>query len=126
MIREIECNICGVQFKSRQDISHHRQTKHQMFRKSRCKYYPDCVDEDECFFEHKDTTDNIQAGNEYFCRNGENCLVQTCKFSEKNHMSGNFILCRFQENCNTSSCVFKHISERRSFLGDVPINQRRK
>ena len=50
--REIECNICSEIIENRQQISEHRRTKHQMYRKIQCTFFPDCYDGDECFFEH--------------------------------------------------------------------------
>ena len=47
--REVSCNICGEWIENRQNIGNHRQEKHQIFRKSLCRFFPNCVDEDECF-----------------------------------------------------------------------------
>ena len=48
--RQIDCNICGENLQSRQEISGHRKSVHQMYRKLKCRFYPDCIDENECFF----------------------------------------------------------------------------
>ena len=64
---------CGDKLVSRQEISSHRESKHQMFRIANCKYFPGCIDEDECFFKHE----NKENQNSYFCSNGENCSDQS-------------------------------------------------
>ena len=119
--REIDCNICGDKLASRSDISVHRQMKHQMFRRVQCKFYPDCVDEDECFFEHKDINNTGATENRnqqsFNCANGDSCSNQSCTYSEKNHINVENVLCKFQANCNRLSCMFKHNMERKAFLG---------
>ena len=54
--RGIECTICKEKLVSREEIKSHRQTKHQMFRKIACKFFLDCLDENECLFEHENVT----------------------------------------------------------------------
>ena len=77
--REIKCNICDENLQSRDKISVHRQTKHQMFSRVKCKFYPECIDGDECFFEHNVGSDAPETdGRSYFCPNGENCNDQSC------------------------------------------------
>ena len=51
--RETACNICEDMIESRQQIGNHRQTKHQIFKKVLCRFYPSCLDGDECFFVHE-------------------------------------------------------------------------
>ena len=124
--RKIDCNICGKALQSRQHISEHRQTEHGMFRKLKCKFYPDCIDEKECFFTHEDGTDNnnaqsVQIKTKY-CPSGEACKNQSCEYSEQNHKNTRDILCRFQTKCNRSDCIFKHDIEKSSFLGDCGKN----
>ena len=98
-----------------------------MFKKIVCKFPPGCIDGDECFFEHSDPRPyNYEPSkNNYFCTNGEQCLDQSCQFSEAKHMKPNSS-CRFQENCNRLSCVFKHNVERKAFLGEGSLNKKGK
>ena len=42
--REIECNICCMSLNCIKEISDHRKTEHQIFKKIRCKYYPNCIE----------------------------------------------------------------------------------
>ena len=49
--REVDCSICGDILASRQEIGCHRQNKHQLFRIASCKFYPNCIDGSECFFQ---------------------------------------------------------------------------
>ena len=107
--RTIECSICGDILRSRQDIRQHRADKHNMFYNRACKFFPDCFDEDECLFEHKDPKQST-------CPMGDNCDNQECSFNEKEHKSLNRISCRFQEKCNRLGCQFKHNVLRQSFL----------
>ena len=119
--RSIECTICSEMLGSREDITSHRQSKHLMFRRISCKFFPDCYDEDECLFEH-----NLNEQSRLtVCPKGKDCSDQSCSFSEKNHRSQNPILCRFQEKCNRSACPFKHTAVRKSFLGLSPLKARR-
>ena len=94
--REVSCNICDEAIKSRQDISNHREIKHNMFRKALCKFYPDCLDADECFFSHDEST---TARPSPFCPRGDACSDQTCKYSDSNHINMKNILCKFQAYC---------------------------
>ena len=48
----VECIICVIMLESRQKISNHRQIKHQIQTIARCRFFPECIDEDECFFKH--------------------------------------------------------------------------
>ena len=50
--REVDCTVCGERLESRQNISQHRKDKHQMFKIAKCKFFPQCIDADECFFTH--------------------------------------------------------------------------
>ena len=110
--REISCNICDEKLKNREEINSHRQIKHKMSRKIACKFFPDCIDEDECLYSHEELekTKNI-------CADGDRCLNQSCKFSEASHLKSKIILCKFQENCNRINCTYRHITERKAFLG---------
>ena len=115
--RPIECIMCAETLQNRQEIVNHRRTKHQMYRKTACKFYPDCYDGDECLYEH-----NIDDGsNLSVCPNGQNCTDQSCGFSEQNHKSWSQTPCKFQESCNRSGCSFKHDSRR----GRNPKNKRK-
>ena len=59
--RQVDCNICGETLQSRQLISEHRQEKHNIFRKLKCKFYPNCIDGSECFFIHEEDTETENA-----------------------------------------------------------------
>ena len=128
--RQIECNICGVTLESRQEISSHRELVHQMFRKIKCRFYPDCFDEEECFFVHEEVS-NFQS--EYqntkqsrYCLKGENCDNQSCEYDETKHKKIKDVLCRFQSKCNRSECMFKHVMEKASFLENCDQSSKRK
>ena len=123
--REVNCNICGEMLNSRQSISGHRQAKHQMNKIAICKYYPECIDEDECFFKHEEQNEEIDK-NRMFCTEGEECSNQSCTKSEAYHKNTKNFLCRFQENCNKLKCSFKHTIERKAFLGVGSLNSKEK
>ena len=111
--RNIECTICGDLLNSRQDITVHRQEKHRMFRKLICKFYPDCLDGDECLYQHGSKDDNSET---FGCPKGEGCLDQSCSFSEKEHRNMSRPLCRFQGRCTREGCPFKHKVKPSAFL----------
>ena len=114
---------------SRQEISTHRRNEHDIVRKIKCKFYPDCIDQDECFFVHKESTPQSEEnGNRQYryCVQGEECQNQSCEFDETKHKNMKDIMCRFQARCNRSECAFKHIVERASFLGNCTQNYKRK
>ena len=86
-----------------------------MFRKIVCKFFPDCLDGDECLFEHDNIKrDGLDAS---MCPNALGCVDQACVFSEQNHKRPNRELCRYQAKCNRSGCRFTHNDERMAFLG---------
>ena len=114
--RQIPCNICGEELQSRQKISEHRNKKHGITQKAVCRFYPNCFDQDECFFFHKEGNQNEGAESIDICSNGENCTDQTCNYSEWKHNTAR-VLCKFQENCNRLKCPFKHLMPRKAFLG---------
>ena len=124
--REIECNICGLNLSSREEISNHRKIEHQMYRKFKCRSFPNCIDEDECFFEHDDNPDDRKAERSYFCPQGLNCRNQACDYNQSKHVDVGNVMCRFQTKCNRSECIFKHTMQRSSFLGNCSSNFRRK
>ena len=82
--RSIDCNICGENLESRDQISTHRKIVHKMFKRIKCKFFPNCLDEDECFFIHEDTS-SIEITDNQHCLEGENCKEQSCEFSVKEH-----------------------------------------
>ena len=90
-----------------------------MFRKTKCRYYPNCIDQEECFFVQEEETDSRENlyRQERYCPEGENCINQSCKYDESKHKNMKDILCRFQERCTKSECAYKHEAERSSFLG---------
>ena len=110
--REIECTMCGETLQSREDIKGHRERKHQIFQRTFCKFFPSCIDGDECLFEH--VRDVNEASH---CPNGQSCDDQTCKFSEQKHSTIK-VLCKFQTNCNKLNCPYTHSVERKAFLGE--------
>ena len=122
--RGLECNVCGEDIPSRQELKEHRESKHQMFFKVFCKFFPDCIDGNECLYEHERNTHEKEN---YFCAAGEQCDDQSCKFSEQNHKKTKAkVLCKFQSNCNRLNCTFKHIVARKAFLGVGSKNTREK
>ena len=121
--RGIECNVCGKWVKSRQAIKKHREDEHGMFRKVFCKYFPTCMDEDECLYEHdKDPKDDESNG---YCSRGEECEDQSCNFSERSHKIRR-PLCSFQSNCSRLNCPYKHTVSRKAFLELGSSNSKRK
>ena len=107
--RAVKCNICDESLKSRQELSSHRQIRHRISRKQICRYYPDCLDGDECLFSHDSSV----------CRSGDSCIDQSC---EKQHRSAPITSCKFQENCNKADCRYKHFVPRKAFLEEVQGN----
>ena len=93
-------------------------------------YFPDCIDEEECFFAHEDNQSSLSAGlnigRNRYCPRGESCDSQACEFSENNHLNAENVMCRFQAKCIRSECMYKHVMERTSFLGDCRQNFVRK
>ena len=114
--RSIPCNICGEEIQSRSDIGEHRKNKHGINKIAICKFYPNCLDQDECFFIHEEGNQNEQKESLEVCPNGENCTDQSCGFSEWKHKTST-VLCKFQQNCNRLNCPFKHTIARKAFLG---------
>ena len=118
--REIECNICGETIKSRTDIKSHRETKHQMYQKVYCKFFPACIDGEECLYEH------VRGSNEVsYCPNGQMCKDQACKISDKKHAKQN-VLCMFQANCMRLNCPYTHTTTRKAFLEEGSVGNLRK
>ena len=99
--------------------------KHEMCKIAVCKFYPECIDEDECFFRHENKNSEHNR-NKSFCVNGDECSNQSCPVSDSNHKNMKKILCRFQENCNKLRCSFKHNVERKAFLGVGSLNSKEK
>ena len=111
--REIECNRCGENISSRQELKEHRETEHQMVNKIYCRYFPNCMDGDECLYEHgKADFQEIAYG---LCPEGVECKNQACKYNDKEHR-GSKGLCKFQVNCNRLNCNYKHLGSRKAFL----------
>ena len=110
--REVDCNMCGDKIKSRSDIKKHREIKHQISQKVFCKYFPNCLDGEECLFLHESV-----PGGDSVCPEGEDCNNQSCNFSEQSHLKTK-LLCIFQANCNRLNCPFKHTVPRKAFLGE--------
>ena len=123
--RNVECNICGEQLQSRDQISTHRKIVHKMVKKIKCKFYPTCLDEDECFFVHEEVSSQ-EAQEPESCLDGENCQNQSCEFPEREHRKKSEILCKFQSKCNNPGCRFRHVMEKASFLGNCTQNYKKK
>ena len=60
--REIMCNSCGDNLPSRQELKEHRASKHQMMKKVYCRYFPNCLDEDECLYVHEKIEESKTSG----------------------------------------------------------------
>ena len=90
--------------------------------KIKCKFYPNCLNKDECFFVHDEESKQDEEEDKY-CIEGDNCKNQSC---EREHRSTNNILCRYQSKCSKSTCRFKHMAEKASFLGGCAQNLRKK
>ena len=106
--RSIKCTMCDDILNSRQEIASHRQYKHGMFKKQLCKFYPNCLDGDECIYEHVTLEQDSST-----CVASENCRDQACT---KKHRKSLKILCKFQANCNRLSCPYQHTVQRTAFL----------
>ena len=127
--RTVKCNICGSSLESREEISNHRKVEHRMSRKTKCRYFPNCIDENECFFVHNENEENQLDDRNVksrYCLKGENCADQSCEYSEVNHLNVKNVMCRFQERCNKPECMFKHMVERASFLAACTQNSKKK
>ena len=92
-----------------------------MFRRIFCIYFPNCVDEDECLYEHEKST----AEEVNICSKGKECNDQSCTFSEKQHSNAR-PSCKFQAGCNRLNCAYKHSFSRKSFLEVGSLNRKRK
>ena len=108
--KEIDCNMCGDTLESRGDIKKHREQKHKIYQKTYCKFYPNCIDGDECLFEHAQESNDGSN-----CPKGKECDDQSCKFSEQRHLT-NKVFCKFQTNCNRLNCSYIHNNVRKAFL----------
>ena len=126
--RPIDCNICGVKLESRQDISEHRKVEHKMFKRIKCRFYPNCIDQDECFFIHEESVpvQETRYRSHGYCPDGLECHNQSCEYSDNNHKNFKEILCRFQARCNRAECEFKHVVDRTAFLALCAKNYERK
>ena len=126
--RSVDCNICGSSLESREEISNHRKVVHKMSRKTTCRFFPNCIDEDECFFAHNQNEESQEdrTGKSRYCLKGEKCEDQSCEYSEVNHLNVKNVICRFQERCNKPECMFKHMMERASFLAACTQNSEKK
>ena len=80
--REITCNSCGDILPSRQELKKHRESEHQMLNKVYCRYFPNCLDEDECLYVHEKLEESRTSG----CVNGSSCRDQSCRFTDKEHI----------------------------------------
>ena len=118
--REVSCNICEEMLQSRQDISNHRRAEHHILKKVLCRFYPSCLDGDECLFVHEQSSESMDTTEvpSPFCPGGNKCSDQSCQYSESNHRNEAKMQCRYQEKCNRKFCVFKHSVERKAFLGE--------
>ena len=120
-VEEFRCCKCD---KAYPDMSKLRQV-HKMVKKIKCKFFPDYLDGDECFFVHDDISSLENEKNRY-CLEGEKCLDQSCEFPEREHKNGSNTFCRYQSKCKKPVCRFKHVVEKASFLEDCTQNCRKK
>ena len=98
-----------------------------MFRRITCKFYPESIDGNKCFFVHEpSSTVETDTNFNVTCPNGQKCTDQSCKFSDTNHKDIEDILCKFQANCNRIKCLYKHCIERKSFLGLCQLKRKGK
>ena len=100
-----------------------------MSRKVKCRYYPNCIDGNKCFFVHKENENKQpeeRRGKSRYCLKGENCEDQSCEYSEINHLNVKNVMCRYQEKCNKTECMFKHNMERVSFVETCTTNCKEK
>ena len=75
--RDVKCAICDDRIESRQEIGNHRQSKHQIFKKTFCRFYPECLDGDECLFSHEQ--ENKSLNGSQLCPRGPTCSVHLLK-----------------------------------------------
>ena len=97
------------------NIKSHRETKHQLYQKVYCKFFPACMDGDECLYEHSQGSNEVS-----YCPSGQMCNDQTCKFSEQKHIKPK-VLCIFQSNCKRLNCPYTHTATRKAFLGEGSV-----
>ena len=90
-----------------------------------CKYFPACLDGEECFFSHDKSNERRNEESSPFCPRGTKCSDQSCNYSEANHANTDEIECKFQEKCTRKFCAFKHVVERRAFLEEGRLNRKR-
>ena len=97
-----------------------------MFRKIKCRFSPNCIDDEECFFEHENISskhaEEVKVEKRRYCPEGEQCQNQSCDNNETNHMGVKNVMSRFQAKCNRPEFMFKHVVERAAFLGDCSQN----
>ena len=124
--RAVNCNICDEKIESRQDKGDHRKIRHQLSKRIVCRFYPQCLDGVECFFEHDLL--NRPLNRAPLCPRGQSCSDQSCEYSEGSHKNPNHILCKFQAQCNRKLCHFQHSVPRTAFLAEASSmrNQRQK
>ena len=122
--RAVKCNICDETIENRHEIGNHRRSKHQLYKKSICRYYPECLDGDECLFAHEQPKGFKNGGP--ICPNGQTCSDQSCRYSEAYHRSAKDILCKFQAQCNRKFCPFQHSVARLAFLADASLLKNQK
>jgi hypothetical protein len=75
--------------------------------------FPNCIDEDEWFFEHDSsnkTLDQNRSEKSRYCPQGGKCENQSCEYTETNHVDVKNVMCRFQARCHRSE--FRHVIER--------------
>ena len=84
-----------------------------MTNKVYCRFFPSCIDGDECLYEHGKA--NVKKREYGLCANGVECRDQSCKYNDKEHKKSKD-LCRFQVNCNRLNCIYKHTKPRHAFL----------
>ena len=86
-----------------------------MVQKIYCRYFPNCMDGDECLYEHEKA--EYQDNRNGLCPEGLECKNQACEYNDKEHRR-NKDLCKFQINCNRLNCEYRHLVSRKAFLDE--------
>ena len=83
-----------------------------------CRFFYErqCVDADECLYNHN--TDNLNKQHTPrkrrfkidtdFCKDGVSCARIDCEYSDDKHRRIRDVPCKFQENCKKQACPFRH------------------
>ena len=73
-----------MKIENRAEISSHRRKEHKMFNVAKCRFFPNCIDEEECFFQHEEDSNNkyeaFENAKSKYCPKGETCMDQSCEY----------------------------------------------